>query len=130
MQYWLLKTEPEEFSWDDMTREDIARWDGIRNFQARKHLREMEIGDLCLFYETGAVKAIVGIVEVARPAFPDPNDQAWDCVEVKLVRKIKNPVTLETLKTDVRLKTMQVVRQPRLSVSKVSENEWERIVNQ
>ena len=131
MAYWLLKTEPEEFSWDDQVKRGAKgeAWTGVRNFTARGHLKEMKKGDKFFFYHTGDEKQVVGIVEVIRESYPDPTDDTavFRAVDVKAVRPLPNPVTLKAVKANARLKDMVLARQPRLSVQPVTAEEW-RIV--
>ena len=129
MTYWLMKTEPETFSWDDQVKRGAKGepWTGVRNFRARGHLKAMKKGDLAFFYHTGDEKQVVGIVEVIREAYPDPTDKdgVFVAVDVKAVKPLKKPVTLATVKADKRLQDMVLAKQPRLSVQPVSKEEWE-----
>ena len=131
MAYWLLKSEPECWSWDQQKREGKkgAEWDGVRNFQARNHMRAMKKGDLGFFYHTGDEKQIVGIVEVIAEYKPDPTDETgkFGLVDVKAVKDVPKPVTLAAVKADPKLKTMVLVREARLSVQPVTEAEWKHI---
>ena len=131
MAYWLLKTEPESFSWNDQIERGSKGepWTGVRNYRAREHLKAMKNGDRAFFYHTGAEKQIVGIVEVMREAYPDPTDSTgvFRAVDVKAERALERPVTLKAVKADPRLKDMVLARQPRLSVQPVTADEW-RIV--
>ena len=131
MAYWLLKTEPESFSWDNQLERGGKGepWTGVRNFRAREHLKAMRVGDQAFFYHTGDEKRIVGIVEVIREAYPDPTDDSavFRAVDVKAVRPLPRPVTLAAVKADPRLKEMVLAKQPRLSVQPVTPEEW-RIV--
>ena len=128
MSYWLLKTEPDTFSWDDQVKKGAKgeAWTGVRNFRARDHLKAMKKGDLAFFYHTGDEKQVVGIVEVAREAYTDPTDetQVFKAVDVKAVKPFKKPVTLAAVKADKRLKEMVLAKQPRLSVQPVTAEEW------
>jgi predicted RNA-binding protein with PUA-like domain len=128
MAHWLLKTEPETFSWDDqVSRGDTGEpWTGVRNFRARSHLKAMQAGERAFFYHTGEEKRIVGIVEVIRESYRDPTDpeQKFLAVDVKAVAPLKTPVTLAAAKADPRLKDMVLVKQPRLSVQPVTDEEW------
>ena len=128
MAYWLLKTEPEEFSWDDQVKSGAKgeAWTGVRNFAARTHLKEMKKGDKFFFYHTGGEKQVVGIVEVIREAYPDPTDKegVFKAVDLKAVKPLKQPVTLAAVKADKRLKDMVLAKQPRLSVQPVTAEEW------
>ena len=131
MAYWLLKSEPDEWSWDQQVAEGRggAEWTGIRNFSARNHLRAMKKGEQAFFYHTGKERAIVGIVRVVGEAHPDSTDAAWSAVDVAAVKKLPAPVTLDDIKADQRLKGMALVRLARLSVQPVSDAEW-RIIGQ
>jgi predicted RNA-binding protein with PUA-like domain len=128
MAYWLLKTEPDSFSWDDQVKKGAKgeAWTGVRNFRAREHLKAMKKGDLAFFYHTGDEKQVVGIAEVIREAYPDPTDKdgVFVAVDVKAVKPLKKPVTLATVKADKRLKDMVLAKQPRLSVQPVTPEEW------
>ena len=129
MAYWLFKSEPESWSWDQQKAKGKSGepWDGVRNYQARNHMREMKIGDLGFFYHSGAERAVVGIVEVAAEIHPDPStdDPRWECVDVRAVRDLPNPVTLDEVKLEPRLADMVLVKNSRLSVQPVTEKEWE-----
>jgi predicted RNA-binding protein with PUA-like domain len=128
MAYWLLKTEPEEFSWDDQVKRGAKgeTWSGVRNFTARRHLKEMKKGDQAFFYHTGDEKQIVGIVEVIREAYPDPTDLkgVFVTVDVGAVKPLPKPVTLSAVKAEPRLKEMALAKYPRLSVQPVTPQEW------
>jgi predicted RNA-binding protein with PUA-like domain len=129
--YWLFKTEPETFSWA-MQKKKGAKgepWSGVRNFAAAKHMKAMKTGDLGFFYHTGGEKQIVGIVEVIAEYKPDPTDETgkFGLVDVKAVKDMPRPVTLAEVKADPKLKTMVLVREPRLSVQPVTEAEWKHI---
>jgi predicted RNA-binding protein with PUA-like domain len=128
MAYWLLKTEPDSYSWDDQVKKGAKgdAWTGVRNFRARGHLTAMKKGDLAFFYHTGDEKQVVGIVEVIREAYPDPTDRdgVFKAVDIKAVKPLKQPVTLAAVKADKRLKDMVLAKQPRLSVQPVTAEEW------
>ncbi|MGC9369385.1 MAG: EVE domain-containing protein [Paracoccaceae bacterium] len=128
MRYWLFKSEPNTWSWDDQLAKGEAgeEWDGVRNYQARNNMREMKVGDRGFFYHSLKEKAIVGIVEVIAEAHPDSttDDPRWECVDIKAVQSLPNPVTLEMCKADERLKDMVLVNNARLSVQPVSDGEW------
>jgi predicted RNA-binding protein with PUA-like domain len=128
MAYWLLKTEPDSYSWDDQVKKGAKgdAWTGVRNFRARGHLAAMKRGDLAFFYHTGDEKQVVGIVEVIREAYPDPTDKdgVFKAVDIKAVKPLKQPVTLAAVKADKRLKDMVLTKQPRLSVQPVTAEEW------
>ncbi len=131
MAYWLLKTEPEEFSWDDQVKRGAKgeAWTGVRNFKARSNLKAMKKGERAFFYHTGDEKQIVGIVEIAREAYPDKTDEkgVFVCVDTRAVEPFKTPVTLATVKADAKLKGMVLAREPRLSVQSVTDAEWKQI---
>jgi predicted RNA-binding protein with PUA-like domain len=128
MAYWLLKTEPETFSWDDQIKRGAKGepWSGVRNFTARRHLKEMKKGDLAFFYHTGEEKQVVGIVETIKESYPDPTDPkgVFVMVDVKAVKPFPKPVTLAAVKAEPRLKEMALVKYSRLSVQPVSAAEW------
>lgn len=131
MNYWLFKSEPSVWSWDDQVAkgEDGEEWDGVRNYQARNFMREMKVGDLGFFYHSQKEKAIVGMVEVAAEAHPDSTtrDERWECVDIKAVRALEQPITLDMVKADERLSEMVLVRNSRLSVQPVTQSEWDII---
>ena len=128
MRYWLFKSEPNTWGWDDQVRKGDAgeEWDGVRNYQARNFMREMKIGDRGFFYHSMKEKAVVGIVEVIAEAHPDSTteDPRWECVDIKAVKPVKAPVTLDQIKADPRLAEMVLVKNSRLSVQPVSDAEW------
>ncbi len=116
--YWLVKSEPEVYSWDDFVREGGTAWTGVRNFQARINLRAMTVGDEVLYYHSGGERAVVGIAKVRREAYPDPTAEEgeWVCVDLAPVRKLKRPLELATIKAQPSLAEIALVRQSRLSV--------------
>jgi predicted RNA-binding protein with PUA-like domain len=128
---WLLKTEPEEFSWDDQVTRGAKGepWTGVRNFRARSNLKKMKKGEYAFFYHTGKEKQVVGIVEVIREAYPDPTDGdgIFVAVTVKGVKPLPKPVTLAAVKADARFKDMALVKYARLSVQPVTDQEWKLI---
>ena len=128
MAYWLFKSEPSTWSWDDQVAKGDAgeEWDGVRNYQARNTMRQMKKGDLGFFYHSQSEKAVVGIVEVIAESHPDSttDDDRWECVDIKAVKPVPDPVTLAMCKDDPRLKDMVLVNNTRLSVQPVSEAEW------
>ena len=126
MAYWLLKSEPGTWSWQDQVAEDVAEWDGVRNNQASKNLQNMRVGDRCFFYHSVNEKRIVGIVEVVREYYPDPSDASgrFGMVDVKTVKVLNRPVQLKDIKADPRLAELALVRQPRLSVMPVDAESW------
>ena len=128
MQYWLFKSEPSTWSWDQqVAKGDIGEeWDGVRNYQARNFMLQMNIGDLGFFYHSQKDKEIVGIVEVCANAHPDSttDDARWECVDIRAVKPLNIPVTLEQIKSDPRLTEMVLVKNSRLSVQPVTAEEW------
>jgi predicted RNA-binding protein with PUA-like domain len=131
MAYWLFKSEPEEFSWDDLVRagKKGSEWTGVRNFTARNHMREMKAGDRGFYYHTGGEKAVVGIVEVVKEAHPDSTDDSgqWECVDIRAVEKLPKPVPLAAVKAEKNLADMVLVRLGRLSVQPVTAAEWKAV---
>jgi predicted RNA-binding protein with PUA-like domain len=123
MAYWLMKSEPHVYSWDDLVRDGATDWDGVRNNAARLHLRAMKAGDEAFFYHSGEVRAVVGIMTITGPGKPDGDDGAWVKVPVAPARPL-GPVTLKAIKAEARLAKMELVRQSRLSVSPVRDEEW------
>lgn len=128
MAYWLMKSEPETYSWDDLVRDGAADWDGVRNNAARLHLKAMQPGDEAFFYHSGKDKAVVGILRIAGPGQPDGADGAWVKVPVEPVRPL-GPVPLQAIKAEPALARMELVRQSRLSVSPVRDEEWARVLD-
>ena len=125
MAYWLAKSEPSTYSWDQLVKDKQTTWDGVRNYAARLHLRAMKKGDEVLFYHSNEGTAIVGIAKVAKSAYQDPTtEDDWSAVDLKPYRKLKKPVTLAQVKADKRLANMALVRLGRLSVQPVTEEEW------
>lgn len=128
MARWLIKSEPKSYSWDDLIRDSRTEWDGVRNNAARLHLRAMKTGDEAFFYRSQVEPAVVGIVRVTRGPGPDPKDPDWVSVEVEPVRALKQPVTLKAIKGEPSLSAMELIRQSRLSVAPVRDEEWAKIV--
>lgn len=130
MNCWLVKQEPEAYSWADLVKDGRTAWTGVRNFQARTNLRAMKKGDRVLFYHSVIGKAIVGIAQVEREAYPDPTakDGDWSAVDLVPVKALKQEVTLEQIKADERLKTMFLIRQSRLSVMPLKSTEYSRVL--
>ncbi|MBK8291222.1 MAG: EVE domain-containing protein [Flammeovirgaceae bacterium] len=128
MNYWLLKTEPSTFSWDDLVKDKKAVWDGVRNFQARNNLKAMKKGDFAFIYHSMDDKAVIGIAEITREHYPDPKDQDWVAIDIKPVKKLKSPVTLTTVKKDKRLSNMVLVKNSRLSVQPVKSEEFDLVI--
>lgn len=127
MQYWLVKSEPETYSWADLVQDGRTCWDGVRNFQARNNLKQMQSEDLVLFYHSVSEKAIVGIAKVDKPAYPDPSadDPKWVAVDLVPVRDFKEAVTLDQIKKDQRLENIALLRQSRLSVMPLKAEEYD-----
>ncbi len=130
MAYWLVKSEPSAYSWHDLEKEKQTVWSGVRNYAARLHLRNMKKGDEVLFYHSNEGTDIVGIAKVIKEHYQDPStdDDRWVAVDLKPVKKIKNPVNLDTIKKDKRLEEMALVRISRLSVQPVTDKEWKRVM--
>ena len=127
MSYWLMKSEPHVYSWDDLVRDGATDWDGVRNNAARLHLRAMQPGDEAFFYHSGDEKQVVGIMTITGPGKPDGEDGAWVKVPVAPVRAL-GPVTLKAIKAEPALAKMELIRQSRLSVSPVREEEWQAVL--
>lgn len=128
MKYWLVKQEPEKYSFDDLLKDKKTIWDGVRNYQARNNLRDMKTGDRVLFYHSVSEKSVVGIAEVSKENFADPTDDKWLVVEIKAVEKLANPVTLEQIKTQKTLENIALIKQSRLSVMPLSKAEYNLIL--
>ena len=129
MKYWLLKSEPNTWSWDDQIKEKIAMWDGVRNYQARNNLMSMRVNDLCFFYHSVNEKKIVGIVSVSKEHYIDPTDKTkkFVAVNVKTKKSLKNPVTLKQIKKEKKLSHLALVKQGRLSVMPIDKISWRLI---
>jgi predicted RNA-binding protein with PUA-like domain len=127
MAYWLMKSEPSSYSWDDLVRDGGTEWDGVRNNAARLHLRAMKVGDEAFFYHSMSDKAVVGIMRIVREGQADPKDADWTSVRVEPVRPI-DPVTLAEIKAEPQLAKMELIRQSRLSVAPVRDQEWELVL--
>ncbi|HTH30489.1 MAG TPA: EVE domain-containing protein [Lacibacter sp.] len=130
MAHWLIKSEPFKYSWDQFVKDKQTFWDGVRNYAARNNLRDMRKGDEVFFYHSNEGLEIVGIAKVAKEAYQDPTteEDAWVVVDFKPVRKLKKPVTLAQMKTDKRLANMDLLRLGRLSVGKVTDAEWDVVL--
>ena len=128
--YWLLKSEPETWSWDNQVKEGASMWDGVRNYQARNNLKEMKKNDLCFFYHSVTERSIVGIVKVVKEYYPDPTDKtgSFVVVDVKAIKKLKNPVSLDQIKENSKLQDIALVKQSRLSVMPLKKTEWDIII--
>ena len=127
MAYWLMKSEPGTYSWEDLVRDGGTDWDGVRNNAARLHLRAMKPGDEAFFYHSGEVRAVVGIMRIAGAGKPDGEDGSWVKVPVEPVRAL-GPITLKEIKSEPRLAKMELIRQSRLSVSPVRDEEWAAVL--
>ena len=129
MKYWLLKSEPNTWSWDDQIKEKIAMWDGVRNYQARNNLMSMRVNDLCFFYHSVNEKNIVGIVSVSKEHYIDPTDKTkkFVAVDVKTKKSLKNPITLKQIKKEKKLSHLALVKQSRLSVMPIDKISWDLI---
>jgi predicted RNA-binding protein with PUA-like domain len=133
MTKWLFKSEPETWGWADQVARGASGepWDGVRNYQARNFMRQMTIGDLGFFYHSQKDKAIVGIVKIIAEAHPDPSteDPRWECVDIQAIMPLAQPITLDDIKSDPKLVDMALVKQARLSVQPVTEQEWDHILS-
>jgi len=129
MKYWLIKSEPSTWSWEDQKRVKTEMWDGVRNYQARNNLMKMKKGDLCFFYHSVKEKRIVGIVEVTKEHYQDPTDKTkkFVVVDFKFKEELKNPVTLEEIKNEKKLSNLSLIKQSRLSVMPVDKTSWNLI---
>ncbi len=130
MKYWLLKSEPDSWSWDNQVKEGASMWDGVRNYQARNNLKEMKKNDVCFFYHSVTERSIIGIVKVVKEYYPDPTDKTgrFVVVDVKATKKLKNPVSLDQIKESSKLKDIALVKQSRLSVMPLKKTEWDIII--
>jgi len=128
MAHWLMKSEPESYGWDDLARDGATEWDGVRNPTARINLKAMQPGDEAFLYHSVSDKAVVGIMRVTRAAEPDPKAPDWVRVRVEPVRKLANPVTLAAIKAEPKLAKMELIRQSRLSVAPVRDDEWAKVL--
>tara|TARA_Y100001935_G_scaffold236181_1_gene220669 strand:+ start:103 stop:513 length:411 start_codon:yes stop_codon:yes gene_type:complete len=128
--YWLLKSEPDAWSFNDQLNEGTAMWDGVRNYQARNNLKKMKKNDLCFFYHSVSEKSIVGIVEVVKEFYPDPTDKSGSfvAIDVKAKLKLKKPVSLKQIKENKQLGDLALIKQSRLSVMEISKKEWDIII--
>jgi predicted RNA-binding protein with PUA-like domain len=128
--YWMVKQEPETYSWTDFVSDGKTDWTGVRNYQARNNLREMKTGERVLFYHSGKEKAVVGLAEVVKAAYPDPtaDDVQWVAVDLKPIKALKNPVPLAAIRYDKRLSQLPLIRQSQLSVMSLTKDEFDIIV--
>ncbi len=131
MKYWLLKSDPDSYSWEDMKKDKSTHWDGVRNYQARNFMKDMKKDDKALFYHSGGDKMIVGIVKISKPFFQDPttNDERWVAVQVDAIEDVKNPVSLESIKSDDDLKEIHLVKNSRLSVMPLDKHHYDKILS-
>ncbi|APW73349.1 MULTISPECIES: EVE domain-containing protein [Sphingopyxis] len=130
-QYWLMKSEPDVYGWDDLVKDGTGIWDGVRNHSAKLNMKAMKVGDEALFYHSNIGKACVGIMRITEESFPDPTAEAgspWVVVRVEPVRALAHPVTLAAIKADPKLADMDLVRLSRLSVGRVTPDEWAHIL--
>ena len=128
MAYWLMKSEPSSYSWNDLVRDGTTMWDGVRNNAARLHLRAMKPGDQAFFYHSMDERAVVGIMKITGTGQPDGEDGSWVKVPVEPVRPLKKPVSLAQIKAEPRLAKMELIRQSRLSVAPVRDEEWKLVL--
>jgi predicted RNA-binding protein with PUA-like domain len=128
MNYWLMKTEPSTFSWDDLAKVKTTTWDGVRNFQARNNLRAIQKGDIVFIYHSMEEKAIVGIAKVIKEGYPDPKDKDWVVVDISAWKELKKPITLSQVKTSRTLGNMVLAKNSRLSVQPVKKEEFDEIL--
>ena len=129
--YWLMKSEPEAYSFDRLVEEGRTLWDGVRNYRARNNLQAMQVGDQAFFYHSVSDKEIVGIVRISKAGLADPRDDSgtWAAVEIEPVRKFERPVTLAAIKADPTLEEIELLRQSRLSVAEIRPEEWDKILD-
>jgi predicted RNA-binding protein with PUA-like domain len=128
MNYWLVKTEPETFSWNDQKNAGIEPWNGVRNYQARNNMKLMKQGDLVLFYHSGGERQVVGIISVEKEFYPDIDDDKFVCVDVKTVEELKNPITLASIKGNPKLAEIPLVKHSRLSVMPLTKEAFDEII--
>lgn len=130
MKYWLMKSEPDVFSYDDLVKKGKEHWDGVRNYTARNNMRAMKKDDKALFYHSNIDKAVVGIMQIVQEAYQDPTttEEQWVCVDVAPVEKLKHPVSLAAIKANPKLAEMKIIKQSRLSVTDVTKQEFEEIL--
>ena len=130
IKYWLLKSEPNTWSWENQVKDRTSMWDGVRNYQARNNLKEMKKNDLCFFYHSVTERSIVGIVKVVKEYYPDPTDKTgrFVVVDVKATKKLKSPVSLVQIKENSKLQDIALVKQSRLSVMPLKKAEWDIII--
>lgn len=124
----MVKSEPDSYSWEIFFSRGGDIWDGVRNFQAKNYLSQMQVGDQVFFYHSGKIKEIVGLAEVSQENFPDPNDENWLAVKLRVKHRLKNPISLAQIKSEDRLAAMQMLRQSRLSVVPISRDEYQLLM--
>ncbi len=131
MDYWLVKSEPEAYSWDTFVKLGQDHWDGVRNYQARNNLKLMKVGDEVLFYHSGVEKQVIGIAKVVKEWYPDPtiDDERWVVVDLVPVKKLNKPVTLAEIKVEEKLEGLPLIKNSRLSVMPVSKNHYQLIIS-
>lgn len=131
MAYWIIKSDPDEYSWEDFNSDSVTSWTGIRNFQARNYLGQMKLGDTILFYLSGKSKKIVGLAEILKEAYPDPtaNEGEWLAVEIAALKSLRKAVSLEQMKEHAKLQDMLLLRQQRISVTPLSDEEYQVIID-
>ena len=128
MAYWLMKSEPGSYSWQDLVRDGSTEWDGVRNNAARLHLKAMKRGDEAFFYHSMDERSVIGVMRIVREAAPDPKDGDWVSVKVEPVQELVRPVTLKEIKAEPKLAKMELIRQSRLSVAPVRDEEWREVL--
>jgi predicted RNA-binding protein with PUA-like domain len=130
VQYWLVKSEPSAWSWQDQVSQKVTNWDGVRNFQARNYLKQMQLGDLCFFYHSVVGKQIMGVMKVSKTYMPDPSDESgkFGMVQMNCVEPLKNPVSLEKIKANLALQDLPLLKQSRLSVMPITPEQWQIIM--
>ena len=129
MNYWMVKQEPEKYSFNDLLKDGVTVWDGVRNYQARNNLQAMRVGDQVLFYHSVSEKAVVGLAQISRESFTDPTDEKWIAVEIVLVEKFAKAVTLDEIKAAKNLENIALIKQSRLSVMPLTKSEFETILH-
>lgn len=128
--HWLIKSEPTKYSWAQLEKDGRTHWDGVRNFEARNHLRAMKSGDFCLFYHSNEGKELVGVAKVVKEAYPDPSapEEDWSAVDVSPLKSLRSPVSLEVIKSDPALSEMALLKRSRLSVVPVTKDQFDHIL--
>ena len=126
--YWMVKSEPSSYSWEDFEKKGMDVWDGVRNYQARNYLKDMSLNDQVLFYHSGKEKAVVGLAEVVAEAYPEPKAEEWFAVDLKAIKKLPSPVSLQAIKAEEKLTELPMLKQSRLSVLPLSKEEFELLM--